>query len=112
MVCHDTIKGQGTDRPRCHPTRPAPQTQAVQLSRIPGYGDLHRSQSGFLPNFNPILPDSRVIYRRYASLYFVCGITVGENELDTLEIVHRYVENLDQHFGSVCHSFVLSDATS
>ena len=112
MVCHDTIEGQGTDRPRCHPTRPAPQTQAVQLSRIPGYGDLHRSQSGFLPNFNPILPDSRVIYRRYASLFFVCGITVGENELDTLEIVHRYVENLDQHFGSVCHSSVLSDVTS
>jgi len=45
--------------------------------------------------------DSRVIYRRYASLYFVCGVTVGENELTTLEIVHRYVENLDQHFGSV-----------
>ena len=42
-----------------------------------------------------------MIYRRYASLYFVCGVTVGENELNALEIVHRYVESLDEHFGNV-----------
>lgn len=51
-----------------------------------------------------IRSDSRVIYRRYASLYFVCGVTVGENELNTLEIVHRYVESLNDHFGTVSSS--------
>lgn len=45
--------------------------------------------------------DSRVIYRRYASLYLICAVTPGENELNALEIMHRYVESLDSHFGNV-----------
>jgi hypothetical protein len=36
--------------------------------------------------------DSKVVYRRYASLFFVTGIATGDNELVTLEIIHRYVE--------------------
>jgi hypothetical protein len=31
----------------------------------------------------------------------VCGVTAGENELNALEVVHRYVESLDVHFGNV-----------
>ncbi|KAI0032041.1 AP complex, mu/sigma subunit [Vararia minispora EC-137] len=46
--------------------------------------------------------DTKVVYRRYASLFFVCGIGAGDNELITLEIVHRYVEVLDRYFGNVC----------
>ncbi|CAD6905098.1 unnamed protein product [Tilletia laevis] len=46
--------------------------------------------------------DSKVVYRRYASLFFVCGIGGGDNELVTLEIIHRYVEILDRYFGNVC----------
>ncbi|KAK0520687.1 AP-1 adaptor complex sigma subunit Aps1 [Tilletia horrida] len=46
--------------------------------------------------------DSKVVYRRYASLFFVCGIGAGDNELVTLEIIHRYVEILDRYFGNVC----------
>ena len=45
--------------------------------------------------------DMKVVYRRYASLFFVCGITPGDNELVTLEIIHRYVEVLDRYFGNV-----------
>ena len=45
--------------------------------------------------------DSKVVYRRYASLFFVCGIGSGDNELVTLEIIHRYVEVLDRYFGNV-----------
>jgi len=45
--------------------------------------------------------DTRVIYRRYASLFFVCGIEAADNELITLEIIHRYVEVLDRYFGNV-----------
>jgi len=43
-----------------------------------------------------------VVYRRYASLFFVCGTGSADNELITLEIVHRYVEVLDRYFGNVC----------
>lgn len=42
------------------------------------------------------------MYKRYASLYFVMGIDMGDNELITLEIIHHYVEVLDRYFGNVC----------
>lgn len=38
---------------------------------------------------------------RYASLYFCCAIEGQDNELITLELIHRYVELLDKYFGSV-----------
>ena len=38
---------------------------------------------------------------RYASLYFCVAIEPGDNELISLEIIHRYVELLDKYFGSV-----------
>ncbi|KAG0641509.1 AP complex, mu/sigma subunit [Tuber brumale] len=46
--------------------------------------------------------DSKVVYRRYASLFFIAGIDSGDNELITLEIVHRYVEQMDKYYGNVC----------
>ncbi|KAF9579068.1 AP-1 adaptor complex sigma subunit Aps1 [Lunasporangiospora selenospora] len=46
--------------------------------------------------------DTKVIYRRYASLYFITGVGPQDNELLTLEIIHRYVEVLDRYFGNVC----------
>ncbi|KAI0723274.1 Adaptor protein complex sigma subunit [Earliella scabrosa] len=46
--------------------------------------------------------DTKVVYRRYASLFFVAGISQGDNELVVLEIIHRYVEVLDRYFGNVC----------
>ncbi|EFX65437.1 hypothetical protein DAPPUDRAFT_189667 [Daphnia pulex] len=44
----------------------------------------------------------KIVYKRYASLYFCCAIEQSDNELLTLEIIHRYVELLDKYFGSVC----------
>ncbi|KAI0719585.1 Adaptor protein complex sigma subunit [Cerioporus squamosus] len=46
--------------------------------------------------------DTKVVYRRYASLFFVAGISQGDNELVVLEVIHRYVEVLDRYFGNVC----------
>ncbi|XP_076033826.1 AP-1 complex subunit sigma-2 isoform X2 [Oratosquilla oratoria] len=46
--------------------------------------------------------DLKIVYKRYASLYFCCAIEQEDNELLTLEIIHRYVELLDKYFGSVC----------
>jgi len=45
--------------------------------------------------------DSKVVYKRYASLYFCCSCEQTDNELLVLEIIHRYVELLDKYFGSV-----------
>lgn len=44
----------------------------------------------------------KIVYKRYASLYFCCAIEPHDNELITLEVIHRYVELLDKYFGSVC----------
>ncbi|KAH8009952.1 hypothetical protein HPB51_023008 [Rhipicephalus microplus] len=40
--------------------------------------------------------------KMYASLYFCCAVEQVDNELLTLEVIHRYVELLDKYFGSVC----------
>ncbi|KAF3686618.1 AP-1 complex subunit sigma-2 [Channa argus] len=45
--------------------------------------------------------DLKIVYKRYASLYFCCAVEDQDNELITLEIIHRYVELLDKYFGSV-----------
>ncbi|KRX64464.1 AP-1 complex subunit sigma-2, partial [Trichinella sp. T9] len=46
--------------------------------------------------------DMKIVYKRYASLYFCCAIEQTDNELICLETIHRYVELLDKYFGSVC----------
>lgn len=59
----------------------------------------------FLFLTNPTLlffTDTKVVYRRYASLFFIAGIDASDNELITLEIVHRYVEQMDKYYGNVC----------
>lgn len=49
-----------------------------------------------------LLSDTKVVYRRYASLFFIAGCSSTDNELITLEIVHRYVEQMDKYYGNVC----------
>ena len=46
----------------------------------------------------------KVIYRRYASLYFIIGIDIDDdiNELSFLEFIHNLVETLDKYFENVC----------
>ncbi|XP_047130554.1 AP-1 complex subunit sigma-2 isoform X1 [Hydra vulgaris] len=46
--------------------------------------------------------DLKIVYKRYASLFFCVACEPGDNELLTLEIIHRYVEVLDKYFGNVC----------
>jgi len=46
--------------------------------------------------------DLKVIYKRYASLYFITCVDVTDNELIVLETIHHFVEVLDRYFGNVC----------
>ncbi len=45
--------------------------------------------------------DYKIVYQRYANLFFCILIGVDDNELISLELIQRYVEVLDQYFGSV-----------
>lgn len=44
----------------------------------------------------------KLVYRRYAGLYFVFGVDVMDNELLYLESIHLFVEVLDHYFENVC----------
>jgi hypothetical protein len=44
----------------------------------------------------------KVVYRRYAGLFFSVCVDVTDNELASLEGIHLFVELLDRYFGNVC----------
>lgn len=46
----------------------------------------------------------RVMYRRYASLFFILGVDLEDdtNELSMLELIHNLVETMDKYFENVC----------
>jgi hypothetical protein len=44
----------------------------------------------------------KIVYRRYAGLFFSVGIDVSDNELAALEAIHLFVEILDHYFSNVC----------
>lgn len=44
----------------------------------------------------------KLIYRRYAGLFFTLAVDVHDNELLYFESIHLFVELLDQFFGNVC----------
>lgn len=46
--------------------------------------------------------DKKIVYKRYASLFFVACIDKDDNELIALEMIHLFVEVLDRYFGNVC----------
>ncbi|KAA8499113.1 AP-1 complex subunit sigma-2 [Porphyridium purpureum] len=48
------------------------------------------------------LDEHKLVYKRYASLFFVASVSRDDNELLAIEMLHMYVEALDQYFGSVC----------
>mmetsp|Transcript_44532 Transcript_44532/g.105533 ORF Transcript_44532/g.105533 Transcript_44532/m.105533 type:complete len:143 (+) Transcript_44532:64-492(+) len=44
----------------------------------------------------------KIIYRRYAGMYFTFCVDMNDNELGVLELIHLFVEVLDSYFGNVC----------
>jgi AP-2 complex subunit sigma-1 len=44
----------------------------------------------------------KIVYRRYAGLFFCACVDANDNELAYLEALHFFVEVLDSFFGNVC----------
>ena len=44
----------------------------------------------------------KIIYRRYAGLFFSFCVDLSDNELSYVEAIHCFVEMLDRYFGNVC----------
>ncbi|XP_014670541.1 PREDICTED: AP-4 complex subunit sigma-1-like [Priapulus caudatus] len=51
--------------------------------------------------------DFKIIYRRYATLYFLIGADKDENELAVYEFIHNFVEVLNKYFKKVCELDVM-----
>lgn len=68
-------------------------------------GDVHRLVASrdqkFQSNFVEF-QNSKVIYRRYAGLFFCACVDDADNELFYLEAIHLFVEILDTYFRNVC----------
>ncbi|XP_031443803.1 AP-3 complex subunit sigma-2 isoform X1 [Phasianus colchicus] len=47
-------------------------------------------------------PDCKLIYRHYATLYFVFCVDSSESELGILDLIQVFVETLDKCFENVC----------
>ncbi|XP_004290097.1 PREDICTED: AP-1 complex subunit sigma-1-like [Fragaria vesca subsp. vesca] len=93
----------------------SPYTQKERTKVIPCinhlrrvFGSVLRELSGVILARGPKLcnfvewREYKVVYKRYASLYFCMCIDQDDNELEVLEIIHHFVEILDRYFGSVC----------
>jgi len=72
--------------------------------RVKMEADIHRiismrskGQTNFIEYQN-----CKLIYRRYAGLYFVFGTDTSDNELLLMETIHLFVELLDSYFSNVC----------
>lgn len=44
----------------------------------------------------------KIVYRRYAGLYFCICVDVNDNNLNYLEAIHNFVEVLNEYFHNVC----------
>lgn len=52
--------------------------------------------------FHEISADCKLIYRHYATLYFVFCVDSSESELGILDLIQVFVETLDKCFENVC----------
>ncbi|KIW66289.1 hypothetical protein PV04_08486 [Phialophora macrospora] len=60
------------------------------------------SSSHSQPLVRQNLSSTKIVYRRYAGLFFCVCVDANDNELAYLEAIHFFVEVLDQFFGNVC----------
>jgi len=66
--------------------------------------EIHRAVVSRDPRFTNFLEyrNYKIVYRRYAGLYFTFCVDINDNELSVLEFIHLFVEVLDGYFGNVC----------
>ncbi|CAN3374807.1 hypothetical protein DIURU_002216 [Diutina rugosa] len=67
-----------------------------EIHRLVGSRD-SKPQSNFVE-----YQQNKLVYRRYAGLYFISAIGPYDNELSYLESLHFFVEILDTYFDNVC----------
>lgn len=107
-MVHDPLsQRQGQDCQGRHTTGARPTNANVQFPRVQRLVSL----SELLKSMTLTVQDTKIVYRRYASLFFITGCDADDNELVTLEIIHRYVEQMDKYYGNVCELDIIFSFT-
>ncbi|EGE04397.1 clathrin coat assembly protein ap17 [Trichophyton equinum CBS 127.97] len=72
-------------------------------------GEVHRlvapRDQKYQSNFVEFKRSTKIVYRRYAGLFFCVCVDANDNELAYLEAIHFFVEVLDQFFGRLFTQF-------
>nr|CAF32110.1 clathrin coat assembly protein, putative [Aspergillus fumigatus] len=104
VLDEEKVKLKGEVRGR--PTSLLPQIYDVESSFLTGRYQVHRlvapRDQKYQSNFVEFKRSTKIVYRRYAGLFFCVCVDATDNELAYLEAIHFFVEVLDQFFGNVC----------
>jgi hypothetical protein len=104
-VNHHLTLLQPSARPTSHPPKPT-LSQSSPSNTFLSSSQIHRlvapRDQKHQSNFVEFRGSSKIVYRRYAGLFFCACVDANDNELAYLEAIHFFVEVLDQFFGNVC----------
>ncbi|KAG9158823.1 hypothetical protein Leryth_013716, partial [Lithospermum erythrorhizon] len=82
--------------------QPIEKQQEIVRHIYTGLSSRPESVSNFLHAESIFGPDSELVYKHYATLYFVIVFDSSENELAMLDLIQVFVETLDRCFNNVC----------
>merc|ERR1711970_616513 len=80
----------------------------MQQAHVREIFNLVSKRSDYACNFiencsNEVLgSETKVVYRHYATLYFILVVDSSESELGILDLIQVFVETLDKSFENVC----------
>ena len=78
--------------------------QQAVIRRI--YQQVHQRSDSFCNYLTGVIPEwgesTKIIYRHYATLFFVFAVDQQESDLGILDLIQVFVEALDRCFENVC----------
>lgn len=79
-------------------------TTSAELEKVRIEAEVHRLVTARDKKYTNFIEYNsyKLIYRRYAGLFFTIAVDVSDNELSYLETIHLFVELLDSYFSNVC----------
>jgi AP-2 complex subunit sigma-1 len=85
---------------------PPPSTSSAspEAEKVRIEGEVHRLVTSRDKKYTNFIEynNYKLIYRRYAGLFFTIAVDINDNELSYLETIHLFVELLDSYFSNVC----------
>lgn len=83
-------------------TQPLDQQQQVIRELYSAISKRPENVCNFLEGGSIYPKEFKIIYRHYATLYFIFIVDAGESELGILDLIQVFVETLDKCFENVC----------